>query len=154
MSIFGAIATAGTILGVLGQNRAAQENSRIASRNRSLLRQQALIDRNQAKAKVAQLYGLERRMLGEQRAAFAGQNVDVGFGSPATIAEETSRAIAQDIRTVKNNAALSAWGYDNELESLALQARYERQRLPFDIATTILGGAVNIATIGSLGGRE
>lgn len=52
-----------------------------------------------------------RQVIGAQRAAFGAQGVDVSFGSPLDIQEETAQLGALDALMIKNNAWREAWGY-------------------------------------------
>ena len=50
-------------------------------------------------------------LLGQQKAGFAGQGVDVGYGSAADVQADGRKAVVEDVLTTKNNAWLEAWGY-------------------------------------------
>jgi hypothetical protein len=91
-------------------------------------------------------------LLGKQRAALAAQGGDVNSGSPLDIQADTARAGAFDAQTIRNNAELKA--YQARLQaygSAADAARYDARsanalaRLPFGIASSLLGGARSIA---------
>jgi len=62
-------------------------------------------------------------MIGEQRATFAGSNVAVDSGTAAAIQDSTEMIAAEDIRTIKNNATLAAFG----LNSQALNYKFQGQ---------------------------
>lgn len=62
---------------------------------------------------AASRYGSQVRGLqGSQRAATASQGVQVDTGTPGDIVQDTGRMGALDILTLRNNAALEAFGYD------------------------------------------
>ena len=49
-------------------------------------------------------------MIGKQRTSFASQGVNVNTGSAATTQEQTGKISAANEMTIRNNAALEAWG--------------------------------------------
>ena len=49
-------------------------------------------------------------MIGKQRTSFASQGVNVNSGSAATAQSQTSQISAANEMTIRNNAALEAWG--------------------------------------------
>lgn len=105
----------------------AEENARIGEYNASLL---------EAKARDAQRRGFEdesrfridlRGLLGSQRAGYAGQNVDVGTGSPVDVVTDTAYQGELDALTLRTNAAREAWGYRAEAENERMQAAATRR---------------------------
>lgn len=60
-----------------------------------------------------------RGLIGSQRAGFAGQGVDVGFGSAVDV-QSDARSLGQaDIQTMRKNAEREAWGFKVQAEDLA-----------------------------------
>lgn len=61
------------------------------------------------------------RMRGTQVARLASNGLDITSGSSLSILEDTAFFGAQDVQTIRNNAAREAWGYsvqaDNEMAS-------------------------------------
>lgn len=55
-----------------------------------------------------------RAVVGAQRAAFAGQNVDVGSGSAADVQADAAYLGEIDALQIQQNASLEAWGYKTE----------------------------------------
>lgn len=51
------------------------------------------------------------RMRGTQVARLAGNGLDISSGSSLSILEDTAFFGAQDVQTIRNNAAREAWGY-------------------------------------------
>jgi hypothetical protein len=143
-----------TIIGagaeVLGRFQAQAANNRIRRDNRAMIRRQAAVTDNLLKAQQAKVQATGARVIAQQRAAFAGQGVSVQFGTPQVLRFDTERAVLEDVRTIRNNADLAAWGYDNDLENLRLEEQLETQRTQFEIAGTILGAATDIQTIKAL----
>lgn len=85
-------------------------------------------------------------LIGSQRAGFAGQNVDVGIGSPVDVVADTAYLGELDALTIRNNAAREAWGYEIEAENFrrfganaARQGRFNQAGALFGIGTSVLG---------------
>lgn len=68
-----------------------------------------------------------RTLIGSQRAAFAGQNVDVGSGSAADVQADAAYLGELDAQTIRLNAAREAWGYQVEAEDRRMAADVARK---------------------------
>ncbi len=68
-----------------------------------------------------------RVMIGSQRAAAAGGNVDVNYGSPVDVQADAAFLGEQDALTIRNNAAREAWGYDVQASDLRKRAEIARK---------------------------
>lgn len=64
------------------------------------------------------------RTIGAQRAGFASQNISVGQGTAGLIEEETRRANAKDLMTLRNNAFR---------DSLAVEIEGSNRQLDFEL---------------------
>jgi len=58
-----------------------------------------------------------RQAIGAQRANYAAQGVDVSVGSPQDMEKSSRYTFAQDLVTIRVNAAREAWGYQVEAEN-------------------------------------
>jgi hypothetical protein len=63
---------------------------------------------------VSQVRKNERQVIGAQRAALAGQGVNVSDASAVQLVDDTKTAAAFEAITVENNAWREAWGYKAE----------------------------------------
>lgn len=65
-------------------------------------------------------------LLGRQRTSFAAQGLDVSFGTPAAIAEQTETIGQRDIQTIRENAMREAMalrrGFRNQAAALNAQS--------------------------------
>lgn len=52
-----------------------------------------------------------KQLIGQQRLSYAAQGVVVDQGTAATVQEQTAKIGEIDALTIRNNAALQAWGY-------------------------------------------
>lgn len=92
-----------------------------------------------------------RGIIGQQRAAFAGNNVDVSFGSAVDVQADAAFLGELDALTIRTNAMREAWGYNVQAEDLTRQAAITRKT---GVAAAASGNArasaENYAAVGSL----
>lgn len=68
-----------------------------------------------------------RGIIGSQRAAFAGGNIDVGFGSALDVQEDAAYLGELDALQIRTNAAREAWGYKVQAEDLRRRGTITRR---------------------------
>lgn len=68
-----------------------------------------------------------RQLIGSQRADFAANNVDVGFGSAVDVQADAAFLGELDALTIRTNAAREAWGYEVQGEDLRRRAAVARR---------------------------
>jgi hypothetical protein len=126
------------------QAQVARNNQMIADFYARRAEEQGRVDEQNQRVKAASL-------IGSQRAALAGQGGDINSGSPLDIATDTARAGTYDALTIRNNAALKAYGYRVQAMNNAADAgRYDLQAantmaaLPYGIGSSLLSGARSI----------
>lgn len=151
-----AIQAGGTILGGIGQIQAGNAQKRIAQINaRSIedtaeFNAQLLEEGTEANADILAFNarmleamardsvrrGKEeeqrfrtdvRGFIGAQRAAFAGQNVEIHAGTALDVQMDTAYQAELDALTIRTNAAREAWGFQVEAESERKQERALRK---------------------------
>jgi hypothetical protein len=83
------------------------------------------------------------KLLGAQRTAYAGQNVELDSGSALDVAEDTAQQARLNVITMKNNAWLEAWGY--KAQALDLSGKMEFGK----IATRTAANTTLLTSIGS-----
>lgn len=122
------------------QAQIARNNQIIAGRNADLAREQGAVDADKQNLKTASI-------IGSQRAALASQGGDVNSGSPLDIVSDTERAGATDAATIRSNAALRAWGFENQgagygatASGYGAGASNTTAALPYGIGSSLLGG--------------
>lgn len=83
-------------------------------------------------------------VLGAQKAAFAGQNVRVGFGSPKEVEEETFDVAVDTMLTIRINAMREALGYESAARGFNMQ-RFHQQ-----FQTKSIESAGRVETVGAV----
>lgn len=91
-----------------------------------------------------------RQIVGAQRSAYAGQNVEVSGGTPALIQAETKAFGAYDAMTVKNNAYSEAYGYKSQALAYETKAKLADISRKYESQRTLVTGALRTATYGAL----
>jgi hypothetical protein len=153
-----ALTAASTVMGAIGksqeaaaqagmanyQAQVARNNQQVAEWNAQRALQQGQVDEQNQRLKSAAL-------LGSQRAALAAQGGDVNSGSPLDIQADTARAGEYDAQTIRNNAALKAYGYRVQGANAGAEANLDDYKaastmsaLPYGVGSTLLGGAKSL----------
>lgn len=123
-----ALAAGGAALSATGQikagnaaKRAGQAQRKAAESQGELADYNASVAEIQAKDAVARGQQEEQRFrtqvrgaVGAQRAGFAADNIDVGFGSAVDVQADAAYLGELDALTIRTNAAREAWGYKVE----------------------------------------
>ena len=146
MSVAGQAQQAGASAGMANyQAQVARNNQMVAEWNAQRALQQGQVDEQNQRSKAAAL-------LGSQRAALASQGGDVDSGSPLDIQADTARAGEYDAQTIRNNAAVKAYGYRVQGANAGADANLDDYKaanamsaLPYGIGSSLLGGASKLA---------
>jgi len=110
-----------------------------------------------------------RGIIGSQRAGFAANNVDAGFGSALDVQADAAYLGELDALTIRSNAAREAWGYkvdafDSRMRAditrregvaLAESGRQQRTQARIGAIGTVLGAGASLlqANYGANSGR-
>ena len=122
------------------QNKASQAQKRIANRNADLMEQQAEDARKQGEEEAAAIRRRVRRLQGQQKAAFATQGLETGSGTAADLIEETAALGAEDQLRIRNNAAMSAWGFRTQAANTRYEGRQLRRQGQQQAASSLISG--------------
>lgn len=101
-----------------------------------------------------------RGIIGTQRAGFAGNGVDVGFGSSVDVQGDAAYLGELDALQIRTNAAREAWGYQVQAEDLRKSAAVQRKTgqnaalagqnaataANYQAVGTVIGGATSLLT--------
>lgn len=81
---------------------------------------------------------------GTQREALAGQNVDVGSGTPGALVEETGQVAEDDAQAIENDAWREAWGLRAKADSYEAAGRMAKLEARNKRRSTILTGGMSV----------
>jgi hypothetical protein len=126
------------------QSKAAGYQAQVAANNATIANQNATYARQAGEAKATTQSLQARARLGAAVTGEAAQGVDVTTGSAADV-QATDRALGQlDTETVRNNAALTAYGYRSQSTGFTAQSGLDQAQSANALA------AGNIAGVGDL----
>lgn len=128
------------------QFAAGRVNQRQARLNGWLADRQAQDARARGEEEVARGRRRAGAIRGAQRAAYAGQGVDVGAGSAADIQDETDFLAKLDEIVTRNNAAREAWGYRVQGRDARMRGDVARMEGDAEGFRTLLGAARGYGT--------
>ncbi len=145
-AIFAGLSIGGAILNAFGQKRAADEGKKLAEFNAKVAEQQAREALALGKEEAERFRLSVRGLIGSQRAGFAGQNVDIGIGSPVDVVADAAFLGELDALTITTNAARQAWGFRVQAENFRRGGTNLQTAAKFSMASTLLGtGATLLA---------
>lgn len=90
-----------------------------------------------------------RKIMGAQRANFAGQNIAVDSDSALDIQTETQAMASENLQTIRNNAWREAWGYRVQAVSGQGQAAQTRLAQNNVMGNTLLTGGLQAVNYGA-----
>lgn len=146
-----ALALGGGIYSALAQDATGVYNQAMAEYDAKQLDDMA-VDAIARGEEDAQRVGQEgRRIQGEQRTAFAGQDIDVGVGTAADLQRETLELNARDMRTVRLNAMEEARGIRTQATTTRANGRMGRRQATNQATGTLLTGGAQAISMAAQG---
>lgn len=164
LTVAATVVTAGSqIYAGAAANAQAKYEGKIADRNAKYEREAGADAMNRRNIEQMRHWRRVSQMMGNQRAQMAGQGLDIEFGSPADIIDDTLTIGKEDSQTINENFAKEIKGYDINAANYTMQGRAARARgkaamtgALLSATGTILGGASQIgrmnANFGAPGG--
>lgn len=128
---------------------AALSQAELADYNASIADLQAADAIKRGELEAQRFRSQVRGMVGGQRAAFAAQNVDVNWGSPADVQVDAEFLGELDVLQIRTNAGREAWGYEVQAEDYRRRAEILRKEGKNAVAAG--GSAFTAGVIGATG---
>lgn len=139
----GALAIGGMVLGGAQKAHTIRQqgkvNEAIANRNAQVARIRSEEARRRGEEMANRRRTRGRQVRGAQRAALAAQGITVDVGTGLDIQEDTERLTEEDVTTIRNNAALEAWGYEVEAQDATFEGKLAKFNRRQAVAGSILG---------------
>lgn len=107
----GIMTIGGGLLQANSQYQAGRQNQALAKYNAKVADLQAKDALSRGRESERRLRTQTRQQIGSQRASLAAQGIEVNEGTAADIQDDTAYFGELDALTIRNNAALEAWGY-------------------------------------------
>lgn len=131
------------------QRQEGKANADIAENNARLAQADADATNAMATRESEQQAWRTRALIGQQRAAIAGNNLDPVLGTPAEIMGETAMFGEVDQQTIRQNAARNAWGFNAQAQNFRTQGQLSRWSGNAQATGSILGGLASAASMGA-----
>jgi hypothetical protein len=136
-----------TIVGGIFQGRAAELQAQFQAQQLEFNSRLAELQAEEAillgEEQASDIKSAAKQIQGAQRAAFASQGVDVGFGSAAEVQADTTTQSTIDAIRVRNNALKQAFGYRLSALGGFQQSAFAQVAGRNVKAQTILGAGIN-----------
>lgn len=143
-----AMMAGGTLMTAAGQYQAGKANQKIANYNAEVAELQAEQALKRGREDESRLRMQTRQTIGAQRAALAAMGIDLDDGTAAQIQDDTTYFGELDALTIRNNAALEAWGYRTQATNYRLQGELDATRGRNDALGTILTTGAGLFRMG------
>lgn len=137
------IMAVGVGFSAVGQRKQGQYKQQVAEINAGFAEEQAADAVARGVEEEQRLRVQIRRAVGQTRAAYGAQGVEINEGSSADVQASIAYMGELDAITLRNNAAREAWGYKVQGASYRMQGGLDRYAGNMQAAGTILGGAYN-----------
>ena len=138
-----ALVLASSAYSASAQMQAGRQQQSIANRNADLTEAQAVQAQQQGEQQIMQVRRRTRQIIGKQRAAFAGNGIDLGTGAPVDVAADTEAASQIDQATIRTNVALAAWGFKTQANNERFGGKVARIDANNQATATLIGGVTN-----------
>jgi len=153
LAIGSTVLTAGAqVYSGMAANAQGKYEAKIANQNAALSREAAKDAQNRQAIAQQQHWRKVAAALGMQRAQAAALGLDVNFGSPGDLQEDTLMIGYEDASTINENFAKEVKGYDIEAANYTMEGRAAKARGKAALvggllsgAGTILSGATQVA---------
>jgi hypothetical protein len=139
-----AVGLVGAGMSAYGMHQQSAMEKGIAKQNAATAEQQAADARLRGEDAAAKVHRDAEGLRSAQRAAYAGAGLDVNFGTPLSLQEQTSFFGEWDANTVRTNAGKEGWALDSE--SANLRARAKSIHPDMNAASTLLTQGSQVAS--------
>jgi hypothetical protein len=137
-----ALGAIGTGVKAFGEYQSGQSQQQAAESNARLAEAAAGDALSRGEEQAVRIRGQTDRLIGQQRAAYGANGVDLSQGSPLDVMLGSRRVSEEDIRTTRMNATREAWGLRTQAQAFRDQGSAAANAGLFGaLGTGIAGGA-------------
>lgn len=137
------------VVGAIGRARQQSADYRyvqqVNERNAEIERQRIADAHIRGKIEANRFRSKIEGIVGSQKAAFAGGNIDISSGSAVAFERDTRILGELDARTIENNALREAHGYALNEQRFLTEADLARSRRRSAVGTSLLSGVISTA---------
>lgn len=128
------------------QSNADKYNAEVSANNQTMANQAAVTAQQQGAVQQQQKAYQEDVLIGQQKAGFAANGIDVGSGTAVDLMSDTKAAGELDQLSITNNAARTAQGFQNQGISYQNQAAADEASSAATLQAGALKGASSLIT--------
>jgi len=135
-----AISLTGTAVTAYSQYQAGRTNDIFATTNAAGADYQAKDALSRGKTAVARHRERVSQLLASQRVGYAAQGIRIDDGSALEVQQDTAQQAELDVLTIKNNAAMEAFGYRAQARDYRVQGKLGKIAARGEATNTLLTG--------------
>lgn len=131
------------------QNKANDYNAAIMQRNAQISQMQGEEAVKAGALEEGDYRKQIRKLMATQKAGYAAAGVDVNVGTPVDVMADTAQQGEVDALTIRRNAALKKWGFENEANNYIANAnmlKASKKSALMAGATSFIGGLTPLAS--------
>lgn len=136
---------ASTAVSMKAQSDQASVSAGIARNNATMAEYAAADAQRKGEQEAAAVQRKAASLKSSQRVGAAAHGLDLGYGTPGDLQDQTDFFAQEDVNTVRNNAAHDAWGYRAQGQNYRTQASAAESNGQMAVMGTFLGGASQVA---------
>jgi hypothetical protein len=137
---------ASTAVSMKAQSDQAAVTSGIARNNATMAEYAAEDAQRKGEQDAMEVQRRAAALKSAQRVGAAAHGLDLGYGTPADLQDQTDFFAQEDVNTVRNNARKDAWGYRAQGQNYRTQASAAQSNGQLAVMGTMLGGAGQVAS--------
>lgn len=153
-----AVAAGGQIMKGVGESQQYRYQANIDDQNAQLAAQQANDSNQNTNLEAQRRYRDASKVQGEQTAAMAANGLDLNFGSPVNVQQDSKMIANEDIAQIYKGGFertrgfdINSWNYQSQAAAGRAKAKGAVMQGIFGAASTALGGASQVGKMGGFG---
>lgn len=123
-----AVTAGGQIYGGMAQNAQAKYEAKVDERNAKLAAESGHDAQARGEQEQMRLWRQTSQRMGAQRAQYAAAGLDVNFGTPADVQDDTLKIGSEDVLTSADNTRKAVRGFDIEGSNYTARATAARMK--------------------------
>jgi hypothetical protein len=126
--------------------KSAQANQRMLEMEADTIDKQAEYVLEKGDFEASRIRLDSSRILGSQASSYAAQGANAATGSSALMAESSDRLAEEDVKRLKLNAAMDAWGLRNNAKGVRFAGDQAVRNARTSAIAKIFGGAADVGS--------
>ena len=139
-----AISAAGSVVSGIGASQQANYSAQVNDQNAKLANEQAKDSLANTNLEAQRRYRQQAQTQGRQQAAMAANGVDLNFGSPVNVQQDSAMIGGEDIGQIYKSGFQQTRGHDIQAWNYASQAAADRARAKGAMLQGVMGGLSSV----------